>query len=161
MPHNVSYICYDVIMDPTTVIAGITTDHPLVRKTRSNLLVKVNLDPTGILQPYLTNGGIANLAATKALIEANNNVFTIGELNSYNTFATDTFEDWVDSIFNCCTFEVLVFCLREMHVGRGVYMTAMTHIQAACQEVLEGSKAKVLTVLLFFERFMVLVNKLP
>ena len=54
LPNDVRYICCDVIMDPTTVIAGITTDHPPVRKTRSNLLVKVNLDPTGVPQPYGT-----------------------------------------------------------------------------------------------------------
>ena len=160
LPNDVCYICYDVILDPTTVIAGITTDHPPVCKTRSNLLVKVNLAPTGVLQPYFTNDGIANLVATKALVEANNDVFTIGELNSYNTFATDTFEDWVESIFNRCAFEVLVFCLRKIYVGRGVYMTAMTCIQAARQEVSEGGKAKVLTVLLFFEQFMALVNEL-
>ena len=64
-------------------------------------------------------------------------------------------------MFNRCLFEVLVFCLREMYVGRGVYMMAMTRIQAAHQEVSEGGKAKVLTVSLFFERFMALVNELP
>ena len=67
----------------------------------------------------------------------------------HNTFATDTFEEWVESIFNRCAFEVLVFRLREMYVGRGVYMTAMTRIQAARQEVSEGGKAKVLTVSFF------------
>ena len=161
LPHNVCYICYDVIMDPAMVVTGVTMDHPPVRKTHSNLLVKVNLAPTGIPQAYFTNGGIANLVATKALIEAKNNVFAVGELNSYNAFATDTFEDWVESVFNRCAFEVLVFRLREMYVGRGVYMTAMTRIQAARQEVLEGGKAKVLTVSLFFERFMALINELP
>ena len=90
--------------------------------------MKVTLDPTtGNPHAYFTTDGIANFAATKGLIESNNQVFTIGELNAYNTFATDTFEEWVESIFNRCVFEVLVFRLREMYVGRGVYMTAMTN----------------------------------
>ena len=55
------------------------------------------------------NGGVVNFAATKALVDANNDVFTIGELNSVNTLVTDTFEEWVETVFNRCVFEILVF----------------------------------------------------
>ena len=131
LPNKVCCVCCNV-MDPAAVMAGIATDHPPVNKTCSNLLLKLNLDATENPQAYFTNGSITNLAATKALIEANNNVFTVGELNSYNTSATNAFNDWVESVFNHCMLEILVFPLRKMHVGRGVYMTAMTRPYPSC-----------------------------
>ena len=98
-------------MDPTTVMAGIQTDHNPGIKMCSNVLIRFALDAMGIPANYYNLAMLTNASAIKQVTTGATHPFVVGKLLAQNVFVTDTFKNWVQDVFGHCVFEVLVYRL--------------------------------------------------
>lgn len=156
IPINAAFVCFDVTMDPTPVLANVTVGQAVPQYSVGNVTVRVgNLPRAG------------NLAATHAMatlspLMTNNGVeMLIGVWDATNSVSNmQTWEKHVKKFFHRCLFEVAVPQLRLVYVGTGVYQTAESRLQSLRQSRVKNGKSETLAVENFYAQFLNVVNEL-